>query len=112
MKNIDVIGGGTIAHIRCHLGLVAPAFGATAKQLFGLLDKYDNYRKCLYLTKMADSNSSLETNEDVSCLLDKLIENPDTKLIFFNPALVDYEASVAISGAMGTEWGDLPTISG
>lgn len=53
-----------------------------------------------------EGKGELETNEDVSKLLDKLIANPDTKIIFFNPALVDYEGSITNGGAVGYEWSD------
>jgi hypothetical protein len=62
---------------------------------------------------MADHRSSLETNEDVSKLVDQLIASHETKIIFFNPALVDYEGSITTSGPVGYEWSDnLVTPSG
>ena len=33
MKNIHIIGGGTVNHIRPHLALSAPAYGGTARKL-------------------------------------------------------------------------------
>ena len=33
MKNIDIIGGGTVSHVRNHLALCAPAYGTTSRQL-------------------------------------------------------------------------------
>lgn len=111
MKNIEIIGGGTVSHVRNHLALCAPAYGTTAKQLNSLLREelriglaeaeareygywpksIEHYVK-LHLTKMA--GGTLETNEDVSKLVDWLIANPETKIIFFNPALVDYDGSI------------------
>lgn len=107
MKTIEIIGGGTISHIRNHLALCAPAYGSTAIKLAELVDhilynnnQYPGLGKVnLHLTKMAKSSSLLETNQDVSNLLDKLIDNPDTKIIFFNPALVDFDGSVGQYGA-------------
>lgn len=115
MKNIEVIGGGTVYHVRNHLALSVPAYGTTARilatycQLFQ--DELDTH---LHLTKMAtQGQSELETNEDISNLVDRLIANPDTKIIFFNPALVDYEGSIYRSGNVGYEWSDcIPTSSG
>lgn len=115
MKNIEVIGGGTVYHVRNHLPLSVPAYGTTARilatycQLFQ--DELDTH---LHLTKMAtQGQSELETNEDISNLVDRLIANPDTKIIFFNPALVDYEGSIYRSGNVGYEWSDcIPTSSG
>lgn len=116
MKNIEIIGGGTVSHVRNHLALCAPAYGTTAKFIHSACvmndEAYHQYGINLHLTKMADNNSSpiskteLETNEDVSKLVDELIANLDTKIIFFNPALVDYEGSITISGPVGYEWSD------
>lgn len=101
MKNIEIIGGGTVSHVRNHLALTAPAYGNTARKLHNLCvekvvgDMMFDYNVNLHLTKMANAGKGkLETNEDVSRLVDELIANPDTKIIFFNPALVDYEGSV------------------
>lgn len=117
MKNIEIIGGGTVYHVRNHLALCAPAYGTTARKLEDLLvmdgnaDGYDEVN--LHLTKMADHNSLLETNQDVAKLVDQLIANPETKIIFFNPALVDYEGSITVGGAVGYQWSDdVPTTSG
>lgn len=121
MKNIEVIGGGTVSHVRNHLALCAPAYGTTARGIMSLcylhlnaIKGWKEYWYHLHLTKMADSQyGTMETNEDVSKLVDELVANPETKIIFFNPALVDYEGSIAISGAVGYEWSDdLPTKSG
>lgn len=98
MKTIEIIGGGTVFHVRNHLALTAPAYGKTARQLEVYCweeNACDHFDIHLHLTKMANSGKGcLETNADISRLLDKLIANPDTKIVFFNPALVDYEAGV------------------
>lgn len=119
MKNIEVIGGGTVYHIRNHLALTAAAYGNTARRIHELCNLrtgpyFPNYNINLHLTKMASNGkSSLETNEDVSKLLDKLIADSNTKIIFFNPALVDYEGAITTEGACGYEWSsDIPTRSG
>ena len=130
LKNFVVIGGGTVSHVRNHLALCAPAYGTTARklnQLFrnklnivraeGQLREYGYWPSDqdedvqLYLTKMAGHDnlaleSNLETNEDVSKLVDELIANPQTKAIIFNPALVDFEGFIANSGPVGYEWSD------
>jgi hypothetical protein len=100
-KNIEIIGGGTVSHVRNHLALTAPAYGNTARaifdyryQMYGSDGEHDVH---LHLTKMANAGQgNLETNEDVSKLVDELIANPETKVIFFNPALVDYTGQVEI----------------
>src|SRR5271157_2851817 len=114
--NIEIIGGGTVSHVRNHLALCAPAYGTTATLLEHLLLDEDDaldYEINLHLTKMADHRSQLESNEDVSKLVNQLIDNPETKIIFFNPALVDYDGSITTEGAAGYEWNDsIPTRSG
>jgi hypothetical protein len=100
-KNVAIIGGGTVSHVRSHLALCAPAYGSTAKKLANLcLDESNDLKVNLYLTKMADSSSVFETNEDVTFLVDKLVKNPSTKIIFFNPALVDYQGQILQGGVV------------
>jgi len=131
MKNFVVIGGGTVFHVRNHLALCAPAYGTTAKKLhhlfrdklgvngaegslreYGYWPSSQEYDSRLYLTKMAGEDWSankdveLETNEDVSKLVDTLIADPETKVIVFNPALVDFEGAITTSGPVGYEWSD------
>jgi hypothetical protein len=117
MKTINIIGGGTVSYIRNHLALCAPAYGSTAKKLEKLCRQKNSrannkaYGIYCHLTKMADSTSDLETNEDISNLLDKLIANPDTKIIFFNPALVDFNGSIAPEKEWNVDW-ETGSISG
>ena len=94
-KQIHIFGGGTFSYVRNHLALAAPAFGETAEILFYLCKKrFEKMDVNLHLTKMADSNSTLVTNEDVENLTLKLKEDFDTKIIFMNAALCDYTAQV------------------
>ena len=93
IKNVHIFGGGTVAHIANHFAVCAPAYGTTAKTLFHIMDydkRYDNMRVILEMTKMA--GGELETNEDVAKRIAALKADPRTKIIFFNCALVDYEA--------------------
>lgn len=109
MKNIEIIGGGTVFHVRNHLALCAPAYGTTARRLDDMLCDSDDalpYEINLHLTKMANPRSHLETNEDISKLVDQLVADPETRIIFFNPALVDFEGAITTSGAVGYEWSD------
>jgi hypothetical protein len=101
MKNIHIIGGGTFNFVRNHLALAAPAFGSTARRLYDLTDDMidnnynaDEYNIHLHLTKMADHRSKIVTNENVEHLVDQLIFDPETKIIFFNAALCDYDGSI------------------
>lgn len=82
-----ILGGGTFSPIRNHLALCAPAFGNTARKLHGKLPGSK-----LYLTKMADSTSDLVTNEDVSNLINTLLDDISIKTIILNVAFCDYKA--------------------
>lgn len=102
MKSIEIIGGGTVYHVRNHLALTAPAYGNTARYLQQACfeEGADHYDINLHLTKMANQGQgNLETNEDIEKLVDQLIGNPDVRIIFFNPALADFEGSILTSGA-------------
>lgn len=109
-KRIHIIGGGTISHVSAHLALCAPAYGRTAQRIFMECNDqfYDKMDISLHLTKMADPiNSKLETNEDIAALVDKLIENESTKIIFFNPAMVDFDGhNIEV---VGRRFSDLPS---
>lgn len=103
---IQIIGGGTISHVRNHLALCVPAYGTTAKKLGELCYQqgWKDYSTDIHLTKMADPSSKIETNEDVNKLVDQWIADPQTKIVFFNVALVDFDGSIADH--------DIPTASG
>jgi hypothetical protein len=118
MKNIDIIGGGTISHVRNHLALSVPAYGTTARLIEQLINESKpmnphmlDYDARLHLTKMANSGrGKLETNEDISNLVDSIIANPDSKIVFFNVALCDYTGHINKGGKEW--WDDYPTKSG
>jgi hypothetical protein len=114
MKKIILIGGGTFSHVRSHLALAAPAFGATVQTLHKLFQEKviahnviednkflfeetstnDQLSVELYLTKMVDPESNLITNDDISNLVDILIADKDVRVIIFNPALVDFNGQI------------------
>jgi hypothetical protein len=112
MKKIYVLGGGTFNHVRSHLSLATPAFGAAAHTMKVNLDQViqskgwqNEFEVILKLTKMADpQGSELVTNDDVATYLDQLIADPDTKGIVFNVALTDYRGSIGdvVSGKYAT----------
>ncbi len=107
MKTIEIIGGGTVSHVRNHLALTATAYGGTARMLQALCyeEGVDHYQINMHLTKMASAGkSNLETNEDISKLVDQLIANPDVRMIFFNPALVDFDGTVLMDGVYNYHW--------
>jgi hypothetical protein len=94
IKQVYIFGGGTVAHIANHFAVCAPAYGTTAKQLKYIMEcdaRFDNMQVNMVLTKMAGGN--LETNEDVANHIEKLKADSRTKIIFFNCALVDYDAT-------------------
>ncbi len=96
-KTIHIFGGGTFSHVRNHLALSMPAFGSTAKRIGELCkERFDKMDIHLHLTKMADTNSNLVTNEDVNEELLKLKEDFNTKIIFFNVGLCDFSGSIGM----------------
>lgn len=115
-KKIIVLGGGTFSHVRSHLSLSAPAFGRTACQLFDLLDTQvtgisggkvqgfsDKFHMDvdLVLTKMANSDSNIVTNDDVKQYVDSLIDDNTTKVIFFSAAMCDFDGQVGAAVEAG-----------
>jgi hypothetical protein len=95
MRYIHIIGGGTFFHVRPHLALSAPAFGGTARYLKKVCNvRFDsNYSTSLHLTKMA-GGPLLETNEDIGYLLDSIVGDHETKIVFMSAALCDFEGSI------------------
>jgi len=92
IKNIHIFGGGTVAHIANHFAVSAPAYGTTAKAIERIIAKdprYSTMNTYLELTKMA--GGYLETNECVANRIEELKKDLNTKIIFFNCALVDWE---------------------
>lgn len=93
IKNIHIFGGGTVEHITNHFSVCASAYGNTARNINKILSedpRFDNFNIELELTKMA-GGTSLETNNDISERIDVLRKNLNTKIIFFNCALVDFK---------------------
>ncbi len=99
-KQVHVIGGGTVSHLRAHLGLRFPdlgsqAYGATAERIATLCQEHDQTMDVnLHLTRMVDHTSKLETNADMTTLVRTLVDDPRTKIIFFNPAICDFDGEV------------------
>jgi len=87
-----IYGGGTFSFIRNHMALSAPAFGGTARRLYEMIDDEDNVS--LRLTKMADNNSELVTNEDVEKDILAILKLPTTKCIIMNASLCDYDGKI------------------
>lgn len=94
-KKVVIIGGGTFSHVRTHLSLATPAFGKTARLLYGKCKKrFPNMDVEMVLTKMGDYTSNIITNEDVSKLVDELVNDNTVKVIFFNVAMTDFDGQI------------------
>lgn len=92
-----IIGGGTVYHVRPHLALAAPAYGATARAMEGNL-LAQGWDLEVYLTKMA-GGQTLETNADIQRLIeDVILPDPEVKLVVMNAALCDFEGSILTPG--------------
>jgi len=99
MKKIHVLGGGTHFHVRPHLALSAPAGGKTARTIARLIAYWPNplfaeHEVHLHLTRMATPDSKLDTNADIEKLVDSIIADPESRLVFFSTALCDFEGSI------------------
>lgn len=95
-KKIAIFGGGTISHICSHFALSAPAYGTTARRLLGGISedpRFKNFLPFLHLTRMASHTSEMVTNDDVKARVQKVVDDPQTKIVFFSCAMVDYEVS-------------------
>lgn len=96
MKKIILIGGGTFNPIANHLSLAAPAFGTsvdTIKRLMSENSDFDEYKIITTKTKMADNNSSIVSNDDLSAYVDELVEDKDVAGIVFNAAVCDFKVN-------------------
>lgn len=94
IKYIHIYGGGTVAHITNHFAVCAPAYGQTAKFLYNQISfdpRFKNFNIIQKYTKMA--GGYLETNEDIAKDIADIKEDKNTKIVFFNCALVDYQPS-------------------
>ena len=100
MKKTAVIyGGGTVMHIRPHLALSAPAYGATARWLAKVLEgKFDID---LRLTRMAGGDE-IETNDDLRRDIERVIADPRVGLIVTTAAVCDFRATAITDHKWGT----------
>jgi hypothetical protein len=92
IKNIHIFGGGTVNHISNHFAVSAPAYGGTARKIKDIIEldtRFSNFNKQLELTKMA--GGCFETNLDIETRIEVLKRDLNTKIVFFNCALVDWE---------------------
>ncbi len=90
IKSVHIFGGGTVAHVTNHFAICAPAYGQTACTLGRLAkERFDTCNIQYQLTRMAGGD--LETNADVARRVEDLKGDPNTKVIFFNVAMCDWE---------------------
>lgn len=118
MRKIHIIGGGTVAHVRPHLAICAPAYGKTTRDLYNILVGSDfDGLVYTYTTKMAGNRKTiwqrrsgvedmeplnLETNADVAKLLDDIVVlDPDPSIVFLPAALVDFDATGVFADVFG-----------
>ncbi len=114
-KQVHIISGGTVFHVRPHVALFPPseaglvpdlgsaAYGAVGRRLLELCEQQlSEMDVVLHLTRMANAGQGdLETNEDVAGLLDTLVADPLTKIIFMSAAMTDYEGEIIAPGESG-----------
>jgi hypothetical protein len=94
-KIVHVIGGGTRFHIDSHLYLGSKALGNTARRIAELCREHDQTMDVqLMLTNMADPKSRIDTNADLKEFVLGLVDDLRTKIVFFNPAVVDFTATL------------------
>ena len=97
-KLVHIIGGGTVSHVRPHFALCAPAYGGTARRLARICEAHNQTMDVrTHLTKMADCSSKIETNSDLMMLVHELTSDVRTKIVFFNPAVVDFDGMIDVA---------------
>lgn len=90
---IHVVGGGTLMHVRTHLALSAPAYGATAREIAGICRRA-GHKTRMTLTRMADPASPYETNDDMARLASEIVQDKAVRIVFWNPAVCDYTGQI------------------
>lgn len=93
-----IIAGGTHYHVRPHLALCAPAYGGTGRKIQQELEARGE-EAALHLTAMAGGDRRLDTNDDVAALVQSLVADPATRLLFMPVALCDFAGAVLEGGA-------------
>lgn len=112
-KKVVILGGGTVSHVRSHLALAAPAYGATAELILGFcLGRESKLDVKAVFTKMAgnrvlemtagsdqtkqsDELPNLDTVEDIDrYVTEKIIPDLSIKILFFNIAMADFNGAI------------------
>ena len=104
---VVIYSGGTLVHVAPHFSLCAPAYGKVGRDLFGKLGG------TLYQTKMAHSESKIETNDDLKEHLLNQLEDESITHLIMAAAICDWEPDVLVSaGNTQIDFGkDVPRLS-
>lgn len=95
MEQVVIFGGGTFSYVRAHLALAPPAFGETARTLCGLASFAMPDRVVRpVLTKMADHDSTIITNDDLRGVVKLFVDEPSTRVIIMNAAVIDFNGTI------------------
>lgn len=88
-SSIRIFGGGTLLPVKQDLALTAISYGNTSKAILALCQAHDKKAE-LQLTWFADPTSSIHTLNDVEGVARGYIADPQTKIVFWNPTVVEY----------------------
>lgn len=88
-SSIRIFGGGTLLPVKQDLALTAISYGNTSKAILALCQAHDKKAE-LQLTWFADPTSSIHTLSDVEGVARGYIADPQTKIVFWNPTVVEY----------------------
>lgn len=95
-KKIQILGGGTMQHVANHFALSAPAYGSTARKLEKLVKEKFKAKTNLILTRMAGGGKHApETNEDIEKIVDNIVKDSNSMIVFFSCALTDWKPILA-----------------
>jgi hypothetical protein len=91
-KLVHVVGGGTRQYIDgSHLYLGSKAMGNTARRIAELCREHSSAMDVeLTLTAMAGGHPGLDTNSDLAQLVDDLVVDRRTKIVFWTPSVLDF----------------------
>jgi hypothetical protein len=103
MRNVVIFGGGVTCPVAEHLSISAPSYGGTANRLASLFSTYSNLNPVVIHTKMANNKSKIETIFDLENEVDRVIEDPETKVVVFNCAVPNFMHPNPISGRIATQ---------
>lgn len=95
MKKLVILSGGVTVDIADHFSISASAYGGTGRRL---KDKFLNHQDCkfdvnLLKSRMVDHEQyAFETYEELSTVVDELVQDMQVKVIVFNCAIPNFTA--------------------